>query len=46
MGKKLASLQAKLEVLECSQGSDVSMDEIEATRKEINRLLEAEEVIW
>ena len=46
VGKKLAALQARLEVIECNRGSAVTMEEIEYTRREINKLLEAEEVMW
>ena len=46
VGKKLAALQARLEVIECNRGSVVIMEEIEYTRREINKLLEAEEVMW
>ena len=46
VGKKLASLQARLEVIECNRGSAITMEELEYTRREINKLLEAEEVMW
>ena len=46
VGRKLAALQARLEVLECKRGSVTTMEEIEGTRMEINKLLEVEEVVW
>lgn len=46
VGRKLAKLQARLEVLECQRGSTTNMGEIEETRVEINRMLEVEEVMW
>lgn len=46
MGKKLAALQAKLEVLECNRGSSVNLREIDGTRMEMNKLLDAQEVMW
>ena len=46
VGKKLAALQARLEVLECKRGSSSTLEEIECTRTEINMLLVAEEIMW
>ena len=46
VGKKLATLQAKLEVLECNRGSAVNLREIDGTRMEMNKLLDAQEVMW
>lgn len=46
VGKKHATLQAKLKVLECNRGTAVTMEEIEVTRREINKLLEMKEVLW
>ena len=41
VGKKLVTLQAKLEVLECNRGSAVNLREIDGTRMEMNKLLDA-----
>ena len=46
MGKNLTAMQARLEVLECKRGSSANLMEIDSTRTEINKLLDAEEVIW
>lgn len=46
MGKKIATLQARLEVLECSRGTSAVMEEIDHTRVEINKLREKEEIMW
>ena len=46
MGKKLATLQAKLEVLECNKGSSAISREIDGIRMEMNKLLDAQEVMW
>lgn len=46
VGKKLASLQTKLEMLECQKGSPPIMEEIQSTRREINDLLDTEEIMW
>ena len=44
--KNLVALQAILEVLECQWKTTATMEEIECTRMEMNKLLELEEVIW
>ena len=46
MGKKLAAMQARLKVLECKRGSTATLEEIECTRMEINKLLDVEDVMW
>ncbi|XP_023871998.2 uncharacterized protein LOC111984613 [Quercus suber] len=46
VGKKIASLQEKLEMLECQKGSPLILEEIHCTRCELNKLLEAEELMW
>ena len=42
----MAALQARLEALECKKGSSATLGEIDCTRSEINKLLDAEEVMW
>lgn len=44
--KKIASLQARLEVLECSRGTSAIMEEIDHSRVEINKLREKEKIMW
>ena len=46
VGKKLVTLQARLEVLEGMRGSYATLEEIECTRTEINNLLDTEEIMW
>ena len=46
LGKKLVALQARLEALECKKGSSATLGEFDCTRSEINKLLDAEEVMW
>ena len=35
-----------MEVLECNRGSSVNLREIDGTRMEMNKLLDAQEVMW
>ena len=46
VGKKLVTLQARLEVLEGMRGSYATLEEIKCTRTEINNLLDTEEIMW
>ena len=46
VGRKIASLSKKLQWLECLPGGEANMEEIHATKVELNKMLMAEEEMW
>lgn len=46
VGKQIATLQNKLESLECQNRSPMAMEELQNTRDELNKLLDLEETMW
>lgn len=45
VGKRIATLQKKLEGLECQNRSPTAMDELQNTRDELNKVLDLEETM-
>lgn len=46
MGRKISSLQKKLQWLEEKKGNSVDMEEIHETEMELNKMLKVEEDMW
>lgn len=46
MGRKVVSLQKKLQWLECQNDALMNMEEVQKTKLELNKILDLEEIMW